>query len=230
MWPVSDRPEGPLKDPKWVDDQPLSTLLDIYKLTEAKQKKESGQAIARMTKDCLPQKRKIKSGEDNCYDVLHPARFERPLLSTPDKWWSQVPVNYTHVYRNIPLKHITGKTSLVAPGVISSMHDRRNCLQLKHFNRKNSNITSKPMKEIRGRDQDGVTTITDHQWDLPHSVKTCQESVNNYAAVMRQLWPYDITDLVINRVLDKFGWFSGANHEKERVRMVQEFFNTILEE
>ena len=160
IWPATERPGGPLTNKKYIESMPITALLDLYKIHAEQEKKEAGQAISKASKDKLPPVVTVAKMKDNCFDKLSEARWFRTPISKPSTWFKNVPLKRTVIYRNIPLKHLLGTDTVVAKNVIMTMHDRRNALQLKHFNRTNSAISSKPMKEIRGRDTFGISIIT----------------------------------------------------------------------
>ena len=113
--------------------------------------------------------------------------------------------------------------------VIAARHDRRNSLQLKHFNRSNANITAKPMREIRSRDSDGVSTISDYDWTLPTSLKQVQECLVNFGATNLILWPYDHTHLSLTRLLNRYDWCVTAGTDANRAKLVRALFNRVME-
>ena len=135
----------------------------------------------------------------------------------------------THCYRNILEKHILGMDTAVAPAVVLARHDRKNALQMKHFFRSNANITSKPMKEIKARDAVGISTIADYDWVLPTSIKKCQDCFLVFATVNRSLWPYDLTDIALNRVFNRYDWCVSAQSEADRVKLIRHIFNRVME-
>ena len=135
IWPAAERPAGPLTNKRQVESMTINSLLDIYKIHAEREKKESGQAIAKASKDKLPAMVNLAKSRDNCVDKLAVARWLRMPVSSPELWYKEVPTKRTEIYRNIPLKHLLGSDTIVAKNVIATMHDRRNALQMKHFNR-----------------------------------------------------------------------------------------------
>ena len=101
---------------------------------------------------------------------------------------------------------------VVAPQVILARHDRKNALQIKHYNRSNANISAKPIREIRSRDSEGVSTIRDFDWSLPTTIKQCQDSVLNFGAINRMLWPLDNTNISMMLCLAKPNENRGLSH------------------
>ena len=229
IWPAAERPEA-LLDPEWIEDQSIGDLMQLHKVYSKKEQKEQGQAIGRATKDSKPPEVDIEAGKDDCNTKLHVARFLRMPISRPKDWYHRVPTKHTHSYRNVPVKHALGLDSAVAPAVVLARHDRKNSLQLKHFNRSNANITSKPMREIKSRDSQGVSTISDYDWMLPNNVRQCQDSILNFAAVNRTLWAYDYTDIALTKVLNRYDWCGAAASESDRVKLIRALFNRVMED
>ena len=227
IWPASERLES-LRDPEWIESQSIGDLMALHKVYQKKEQKEQGQAIGRATKDSKPSSVEFKTAKDDCDKVLHDARFLRMPVSKPKHWYHKVPIKHTTNYRNIPVKHILGTDIACAPAVVLARHDRRNTLLLKHYNRTNANITSKPMKEMRSRDATGISTISDFDWMLPNRVSQCRDSVLVFATVNRSLWPYD-TDISLTKVYNRYDWCVLAGSEGNRVKLVRAVFNRIIE-
>ena len=128
------------------------------------------------------------------------------------------------------MKHVLGLDTAVAPAVVVAKHDRRNTLQMKHFMRTNANVTSKPMKEMRAKDGAGISTISDYDWALPTSLKQCQDCLLLFATVNRALWPYDQTDISLNRVFNRYEWCAAAHNDGDRVKLIRAVFNRVMED
>ena len=124
IWPSSERPEA-MRDPDWVEDQSIGDLMQLQKAYAKKEQKETGQSIGKASRDVRPSSVQVEAGDDDCDKKLHPGRFLRPPISRPKHWYGQmVPIKYNHIYRNIPMKHIVGLDTVVAPQVIIARHDR----------------------------------------------------------------------------------------------------------
>ena len=150
-------------------------------------------------------------------------------ISCPKHWWYKIPVKVVHPYRNIPVKHVLGTDTAAAPAVVLARQDRRNTVLMKHFHRTNANITTKPMKEVRSKDAGGKSTIPDFDWVLPTNVKQCKESLTTFAAINRSIWPYDMTDLSLTKVYDKYEWCGSTNNENDCVKLIRALFNRVME-
>ena len=170
IWPANERPEA-LQDPEWIENQTIGDLMALQKVYLKKETKEQGQAIGRATRDVKPPVVTFGEEEDDCDEKLASSRWQRMPVSGPSNWYHKVPIKINHQYRNIPMKHILGTDSAVAPTTILARHNRANALMMKHFFWSNANITSKPMKEIRSRDSTGIATISDYDWVVPTSIK-----------------------------------------------------------
>ena len=224
IWPASERPAA-LRDPTFIEQQNIGSLMKLHSAYMKKEKQDTGQAISRASKDSKPPKVFIEGGEDDCDEVFTAGRWLRPPISKPDKWYKYIPIKYSTVYRSINFKHILGQDCAVAPQIIAARHDRRNALQMKHFIRSNANVTSKPIREVKSKDADGVSTISDFDWILPANVKQCQDGLINYGAVNQMLWPMDHTTISMTRAFNKYDWCIAAGIEANRVKMIQTIFN-----
>ena len=228
IWPASERPEA-LRDPEWIEKQSIGDLMTLQKVYQKKEQRDQGQAIGKATKDNKPPAVQFKAETDDCDKSLAAARFQRMPISKPKHWWHKVPMRHTHNYRNIPMKHVLGLDTAVAPAVTLARHDRRNTLQMKHYFRNNVNITNKPMKEIKSKEGGGISTISDFDWALPLNIKQCQDCLLQFAAVNRSLWPYDMTDLALTKVYNRYDWCGVARNDSDRVKLIRAVFNRVME-
>ena len=85
------------------------------------------------------------------------------------------------------------------------------------------------MKEIKSRDTEGISTISDFDWTLPSSIKHCRDAVLNFATVNRALWPYDTTDISLMKVFDRYDWCIAANNDGHRARLIRAVFNRYFQ-
>ena len=203
--------------------------MTLHKVYSKKEQKEQGRAIGRATKDSKPPCIALEAAEDDCDTKLHNGRFQRMPISRPKNWYHKIPIKHTHAYRNIPVRHVLGVDSICAPAVVLARHDRRNSLEMKHYNRTNCNITSRPMKEVKSRDSQGISTISDYDWVLPTNVKQCQNTLNVFATVNRSLWPYDMTDIALSQVYQRYDWCAAATNESDRVKLIRGVFNRVMQ-
>ena len=128
------------------------------------------------------------------------------------------------------MKHVLGVDSAVAPAVILARHDRKNTLLMKHYFRSIANIMSKQMKEVNFIDGGGISTISDFDWILPTTVKQCHDTLTNFAAVNRSLWPMDHTDIALTKVFSPYAWCGAASNEGDRVKLIRALFNRVSED
>lgn len=77
FWPESERPEGPLRDREWVNQQQFADLLNIHTKIEAKEKKETSNGASAFRADKKPSTKLFSEEEDDYFEKLHPARFLR---------------------------------------------------------------------------------------------------------------------------------------------------------
>ena len=85
----------------WVNSTPLDTILKFYEIYEKKQKDLSSNDS--MREDKRPRTIIFEEGKDNCFDLLHPARFLRLPLCTQDEIWRKIPLELGEKYRNLDL-------------------------------------------------------------------------------------------------------------------------------
>ena len=67
------------------------------------------------------------------------------------------------------------------------------------------------------------------QFHMAGTLRECMRAVLNYDACMRQLYPWDYTPHVIQRVYDRFNWFSSCSNTKQRIAMIENYFNQHLD-
>jgi len=150
-----------------------------------------------------------------CYRMLRAPILERK------KWWDQVPVKHLHTYRRLPLDH-SGAAGKVSDVVIVRCHDRSFPLRLKMFlpaNRSQKAFSSSDSKEETAG------------WESAKVVQDIREALLNLADVLAELWPYDNTARVLQRVLHTYNYGAALNcSEAEKVKTMVEFCDTILRE
>lgn len=107
------------------------------------------------------------------------------------------------------------------------MHDRRNTVELKHFMSENTGVASKPMKEIRRKEDEELITISDFNWTEPQSIRQVQEALENYRAILQLLWPMDQTGTIIGRLLLRYWFISAVQDAKTKVSVICKYFNAV---
>jgi len=122
IWPLERRPRK-LQDKKYVEQlswRTLSALQDRYE----KEAERKGVGAAIFGKDQKLRKTTFKRKSDDGFAKLHPARFLRLPLATPDKYWRKVPRCHEQRFRHVQLGHY-GAESQINEKVILAMHDRQ---------------------------------------------------------------------------------------------------------
>ena len=130
-----------------------------------------------LKKDVLPPTRKFTETKDNGVVKLHPARWLRMPFADPKDYYHLIPVMHEKRYRSLALE-FSGNGSTVPDKTIMMMHDRRNPLEIKHFMKENCSVASKPMKEIRRKEDEELVTISDYNWTEPQFLRQVKHSLN----------------------------------------------------
>jgi len=143
-----------------------------------------------------------------------------PILERK-KWWDQVPVKHLHTYRRLPLEH-GGAANKVSDVVIVRCHDRSFPLKLKMFlpaNRAQKSFNASENKEETAG------------WESAKAVQDVREALLNMADIMAELWPYDNSARVLQRVLHNYNYGAAlGGNEADKVKMLVEFCDTVLRE
>ena len=203
----------------------LTRLCAFYNETDKLKKKTNAETLSR---DRKPRKKKFKKNSDDFMKKLHPARFLRSPITTPDKWWGKnVPKKHPEVYRAISLTFL-GADRSISQRVVAKAHDRTSVLTIKHFASANVGITSKPMKEMRRQDNDGASTVTDYCWEVPDNVVKVQDAYFNYCSLLHNLWPFDPSAIMMLRLMNKYKWLGHVDNVKTKVEILNGFFNETL--
>ena len=167
----------------------------------------------------------FKEAKDNGTTKLHPARWHRGALLPPEEYYHQTPVNYSHIYKNIPMKHL-GMQHKVCDKTIIAMHDKRVTLTIKHFLTENVGVAAKP--RVTFTSPDG-STHSDFAWVEANTINQCQEAMLNYNCINHHLYSWDYTGLVMERILIKHRWLAAyQSNPSVRVNLVKLFFNAVL--
>lgn len=144
-----------------------------------KKEKAENSKHALLKKDELPPRIKFGEAKDNGVDKLHPARWLRLPFANPKDYYGQVPVKFDHKYRGLNLE-FSGCSNSIADKTILLMQDRRNPVELKHFMGENCAVSSKPMKEIRRKEDEELVTLSDYNWSEPQSIRQVGKTFFNY--------------------------------------------------
>ena len=226
-YPIEFRPDE-LLNKSFVNSlsvEELTRLCAFYNETDKLKKKVHAETLS---KDRKPRKKKFKAKSDDFQKKLHPARFLRAPITSPEKWWGKnVPKKHPEVYRAISLSFL-GADRSISQKVIAEAHDRTSVLTIKHFASANVSIQNKPMKEMRRQDNDGASTVTDYCWEVPDNVVKIQDAFYNYCALIHNLWPFDPTGVMMLRLMNKFNWLGHVEYVKTKVDILNGFFNETL--
>ena len=196
------------------------------KFADFNAKKKRGENLESGAKDQKPTTIKFPEAKDNFKDKLHDARFLRQPISDPKTWLKEMPVKRERVYRNLSFEFY-GTDNCLNDKSIAALHDRSLVLELKHWLSINAS-TNKPVKEFRQTNEHGTSTFHDIVWDQPKSLLAIQEGLNNYTMALHSIWPLDMTAIILNRLLIKYHWVSGAKTEKARLGCISAFFNDVM--
>ena len=208
---------------------PMEQLLSIAKFEQDNLKSVEGDLSASFSRDKKPRSKKFKADKDNGFKKLHPARFERYPLGDIKSWYKKVPRIRSHQFKSLPLQ-FSGSHNKVTLKTIQAMHDRTKILTFKMFHAGNINVGSKPIQKVEKRDESGIYSSLDYCWESPSSLSQVSDALLNYSVILLHLWPYDQTGLILQRLVNKYNYFSCAATLTERVNLVATFFNTVLRE
>ena len=226
IWEKEKRPEG-LRSTKDLEQFTSTEIRDFFDMQKSKEKAEKQATYETMQKDSKLPKKKYKSGKDDATKVFHPARWERLPVVHPKKYWANVPMSRSVVYRNIEAA-FHGFSGKIADKTITSMHDRSIPLQMKHFLAENATVATKPRKEVKKLDDDGMATIIDFSWEAASNMQQVQEGFNSYTYLLHMLWPFDPTGIIMNNLMTKYKWAAMATDLKTRQNIVVGYFNSVL--
>ena len=207
----------------------LENIMALAQFDRENAKSVDSDLSSSLTRDKKPPLIKFKKEKDDGFKNLHSARFQRYPLADIKDWYKKVPRVRSHQFKSLPLQY-SGSHNKVTQRTIQLMHDRTKCLSFKHFHSGNINVSSKPIQKIEKRDENGVFSSLDFNWEAPVNLAQVSDALLNYATLLLHIWPYDQTGLIILRMINKYNYFSCATSLSERVSLVSTFFNTVLRE
>ena len=228
IWPVDQRPPD-YQDKETFNNEKLSNLLSLAAMDTANKRAVDGDMSSTVSRDKRPSLVKMRSGYDDCYSKLHPARFQRYPLGKMKRWWKKVPRVHSHMYKNLPLR-FSGAQNKLTQKTIQVSHDRSKCMSFKMFHSGNFGVTSKPLKKIEKREEDGVFSTLDFQWESPSTLSQVTEALLNYCSLLQMMWPYDPTGIIMLRLVNKYNHISAAGTLSERISAITAFFNMVCRE
>ena len=160
---------------------------------------------------------KFKAQKDNCKSKLHKARFQRLPLTSPDKWFKNVPLKRSPVIRQLPLEY-TGSQDMVSEKTIEILHDRSKAITLKELYSKNFEAASKS-RDVEDQDLG--------DWVNFEGLQGIQEALCNFGAVYHYLWPNDPTPGIMWRTLITYNWGSSLRNPKLQEKIISEYFKRV---
>ena len=92
------------------------------------------------------------------------------------------------------------------------------------------NVSTKPVKKIEKREDEGIVSTLDCAWENPTSISQVADTLLNYTTALLHIWPYDQTGLIIMRVVNKFNYASAAPMISDRIAVITVFCNLVLRE
>jgi len=147
--------------------------------------------------------------------------MDRAPILERKKWWSSMPVKHTHTYRRLPLEH-SGAANKVSDVVIIRCHDRSFPLKIKMFlpaNKAQKSFTKSEAKEETA------------DWEEAKGTHDVREALLNMADVLAELWPYDNSARILQRVLHNVNYGASLRcSDQDKVRHVVEFIDGVLRE
>ena len=174
IFPYSERPPE-LKNKDIVNKMSMNEIEAMFNMTKSREKSLGAQKLFQaVNSDVKHPKIKFKSAKDNCTTKLHPARFLRKPITSPDQWAKDMPIQRTPVIRQLPLE-FTGTHDQVAERTIEILHDRSKAPTLKEFYSGNAEVVARSSKE-------GAIEGLDLDWKSPKTLKAVQDALVNYLA------------------------------------------------
>jgi hypothetical protein len=214
---MEDRP-AEMQDPWNVGQITITAALDIKRHYEELTAKQ-GKGDAVFGKDNKPPVKNFESGQDDCCDILHVARWERLPISELKAYWKNVPTKRVHIYRRLPLEH-HGAASAVSECVIVRAHDRALPLKINMFSKGNS-----MKKTVAASDSKDAA----EGWENPKAVLDILEAILNLGAVFFCLWHMDPTPQILLRMLVHYNFGIGEDRsEKDRCKLMVDVIDEIL--
>jgi len=148
-------------------------------------------------------------------------RFQRAPILERKKWWERVPVKHGHTYRRLPLEHC-GAANKVGDIVIIRCHDRSYPLKLKMF--LPANRTKKSFNSSENKDESA-------DWEAAKGAADIREALLNMADITAELWPYDDTPRILQRILHNYNFGAAWRcAEQEKTKLLVEFCDGVLRE
>ena len=227
-WPVETRkPMMQRKDV--VNAMNRDHLFKLMELDQNQLKQEKAENMEIFRNDDTIPVTRYKAGKDDRKKRFHPASFERLPVCDQSVYWDQMPIKRPNVYRNIQLAP-TGSQHNISDKAIEFLHNRTALISLKLFLPENINVTSRPMREVKRFEDQGLCTVTELAWENATSISQIKEALINYGICLQQLWPGDSSAWSLLRLLEKYKYCVNVQPNKTRVLIITNLFNKVARE
>ena len=223
VWELESRPKA-LQNKKTVNNMSMQEIFQLHSMYAHNEKVTAKETTAKQ--DELPGKTSFRAMKDDGVRRLHAARWLRLPFSDPSSYYDQVPVKHSKKYQNLNLEFARGANK-ISDKVILNMQDRRHSTELKHFLSENTNVASKPIKEIRRQEKEGVVSFQDYSWEEPQSMRQVLEAIENYRTCLTLLWPMDQSGNIMGRLLLKYRNIQASGDPRVKVAVVSTYFDKV---
>ena len=240
IFPPSVRPDW-LKEDKMINSLPRATVANVIaqsQMTEAinRQNKlkedKADKSKGGLRKDEEIKIVKIREGDDNATNILHPQRFSlRPPLVKPESYWDLVPVKWPETNKRLQLAHL-GLDHVISARTKEVVHDRSDVtINIKMFS---------PVNVMVGREGDSMTSKFKHEsdgvkvelldkWADITTIGQLDEALDNLVRLWSSVWPFDYGPANIKGVLSKHRNFAGSfDNMNTRKKIIEDFINRTL--
>ena len=213
---------GPMKNPGFVTNVPLETLMSYKDAFDKRQ--DAASNVDAICLDKRPKPEHFVAYDDDHFQHLHKARFLRYPLCSREELWVQMPVERTHRYKDMDFE-AEGAAGQISDKVLLALHNRKNIVTLKQFFPGNFNVSRAPMVERKLRNG---TTMMDFNWAPINSLKGLEDSVLNYTLAMHGIWPLDRTGLCFMKLYNAYNWLP-LGPDSMRIALICEHFDQTIE-
>ena len=240
IFPPSVRPDW-LKEDKMINSLPRATVANVIaqsQMTEAinRQNKlkedKADKSKGGLRKDEEIKIVKIREGDDNATNILHPQRFSlRPPLVKPESYWDLVPVKWPETNKRLQLAHL-GLDHVISARTKEVVHDRSDVtINIKMFS---------PVNVMVGREGDSMTSKFKHEsdgvkvelldkWADITTIGQLDEALDNLVRLWSSVWPFDYGPANIKGVLSKHRNFAGSfDNMNTRKKIIEDFINRTI--
>ena len=227
-WPLETR-QPIMQNKTVVNAMDRNHLFKIMELDQNQRKQEKAENMEVFRNDDQIPLTKYKEGKDDRRKRFHPASFLRLPVCDQSVYWDQIPVKRTPLFRNIQLKP-TGSEHQISDKAVEFLHNRSAMISLKLFLPENINVTSKPLREVKKYEDQGLCTTTELQWENATSISQIKEALISYGICLQQLWPGDTSAWSMMKLLDKYKYLANVTPNKVWIQIITNFFNKVARE